>query len=65
MGIEPFDRSATQTLNGSYILDVIVGDSLSEAICYLISKRNHQQFLRYLLSNKMIINFYTCSSIKN
>ena len=28
MGIEPFDCSATQTLNGSCILGVVVGDSL-------------------------------------
>ena len=28
MGIEPFDYSATQMLNGSYILGVVVGDSL-------------------------------------
>ena len=28
MGIEPFDCSATQTLNESYILDVVVEDSL-------------------------------------
>ena len=30
MGIEPFDGSATQKSNGSYILDVVVGDSLSD-----------------------------------
>ena len=28
MGIEPFNCSATQTLNGSCILGVVVGDSL-------------------------------------
>jgi len=28
MGIEPFDYSATQMLNGSCILGVVVGDSL-------------------------------------
>ena len=29
MGIEPVDCSATQTLNRSCILDVVVGDSLT------------------------------------
>ena len=32
MGIEPFDCSATQTLNGSYILGVVVRDSLTTSI---------------------------------
>ena len=35
MGIEPFDCSATQMLNGSCILDVVVGDSLSRCILIL------------------------------
>ena len=32
MGIEPFDYSATQMLNGSYILGVVVGDSLTSLV---------------------------------
>ena len=33
MGIEPFDCSATQMLNGSSILGVVVGDSLTAHLC--------------------------------
>ena len=33
MGIEPFDCSATQTLNGSGILGIVVGDSLTAHLC--------------------------------
>ena len=32
MGIEPFDYSATQMLNGSCILGVVIGDSLMRAV---------------------------------
>ena len=32
MCIEPFDYSATQTLNGSCILGVVVGDSLIQGL---------------------------------
>jgi len=35
MCIEPFASSATQTLNGSCILDVIVGDNLRQPVVEL------------------------------
>ena len=35
MSIEPFDYNATQTLNGFYILDIVVEDSLKEGHCML------------------------------
>jgi len=37
MGIEPFDYSANQTLNGTYMLGVIVGDSLRAVPMHVVS----------------------------